>query len=166
MKHKDHPTEENQSKNIHVKPLQRVIECVNRDMWTKKNVYDPNKSFVKQVQENNDKKGMRFLDNRFTKLHINNLIIDIDCDTEVPYQNSQYTLKAYIKNGVNSDQITFKLLNGNETYTSSFDDVEEVDQFLKHIHDKGNISLQDTTCAKNIFDRKIAMQSYGSHNFF
>lgn len=157
--HYNFSTTQNQQENIPIMPLKRVIKCVDRDMFNKKVVYDPNKSFVDQIQENREKRGMRFLDNRFTELQINNLIISIDCDTKIPYQNSEYILTAHIKDDTKPEQqITFKLLNGDEYYTSSFDNVGDVDKFLNLVHNKGDISYEGAIATRNSFDAKIRMQ--------
>ena len=131
---------------------QRIIDCAERDMWNYRVIYNPMISFTRQIQENGDKKGRIFLNNRFTQLQINNLIIEIDSDTEIPYYNSPYTLKAYLKKPHRLEQITFRSLNGNKYYTSNFDNVWEVDKFLHYVYNDQNKKPEYQNVFKKILD--------------
>jgi hypothetical protein len=177
--------------------MKRVIPCVPKNQWKSKITYDPRESFITQIQESEDLKGLRFLDQRFTKIQVNNLILSIDCDTEIPGSDSRYILKASIidsedkpevnpgipwswyssfwnifniltntndpKSGCDqsvshSEQITFRLLNGNKHYTSDFENVDQVDQFLHHVHGI-NVLLTEARHYTWIWDNEVRMMS-------
>lgn len=141
------------------KPLKSVINCVPRDQWNQITVYNPMKSFANQIQENEDKKGNHTSFDRFTKLKVNNLVINIDSDTKIPYYNSMYTLYLWIQGSDGLEQITFKTISNNgKGYALSFVGIQEVDDFLQHLNVKGNVSYELAMFQKNKWDLEFRNQ--------
>jgi hypothetical protein len=147
---------------LHQSTQTNMIESVSEIEWKSIVTHDPVESFVSQIQEReNDKREEPdhkiFRGFRFTKLCVNNLIFAIDSDQKVPTYDSNFTLMVFIKNGVGKpEQITFKLLNGNEFYTSEFNGVSEVDKFLSGVDKQNQIFYEKAMVEKYLFDAKVS----------
>ena len=134
----------------------RVIKLVNVDSWDHKVIYNPKESIIHQIQENKDYVG-KFLDHRFTEPWINDLIVQIDCDS-VPDYSSPYTLRLSLRVPGTSfyEPVTFRLLNGEKFYTSTFHGIQGVDEFLQCIHGI-NVSYVDAMYQRQRFDAEVLM---------
>lgn len=136
--------------------------CVDVDQWKSLAIYDPNESFVDQIQENQNVSGEDYPVNRFTKLYVKNLEFVIYCKSKIPSHDSEYFLGAMIRDNKSGryESITFKLLNGDKFYTSYFRNVSEVDNFLSHIHHNINVSYYDAMFQRFLFDADVKRSNF------
>jgi len=114
----------------------RVIEQVPRSRWVKIKEYDPSIPVVQQIQECEET-------GEFTRLRVRNILYTIYIDTDVPYENTEYTLVAHHLN----NQVCFKNITEGTKYSSTgyrmyFDFAKDLDRFIKTISWKGEISFK------------------------
>lgn len=114
--------------------LQRIVPIVERNKWVSSVVYNPTKSVIDQIIENNDSDKKWDNGNRFTKLLIDKYVFDIHSTEVTPYVNSHYIVYVFIKDNFTTKQTSFNHFGINEECALQIEGVQDLDVFFKYAY--------------------------------